>query len=653
MTASSVPVSTLANETISKLKRCKSMKEFHQIHAHMIKTNLVNHTLTISKLIAFCSLSALPNSLSYASSVFRRIENPNYFIFYTLTKGSCDYGDPLDSISYYVDMVSCLNELDKIAFSFPSVLKACSKLRAFKEGKQFFGQILKTQLWFDPFVSNSVVRMFVELGEIEFARGVFDKMPERDLISWNSMITGYLRVGEVELASQLFEEMPERDLVSFNTMIDGYGKCGRCELAEEIFRMMNEKDVVSWTSMISAYVINHHSSKALNLFREMLSLGVKPDVPAIVSVLAAIADLGFVEEGKWVHDYISSNKISLNSGFIASALIDMYSKCGYIENAYDVFRRVSHGQKIGDWNSMISGLAIHGLGQEALEVFLEMERMNIKPDEITFLGLFSAFSHGGLVDEGQFYFEIMQEKYNIAPKLQHYGCLIDLLARAGNLVDALKVIQHMPIEADVLAWKAILSASVKLGNVMIGEKAALRAIELNPNDSSSYVMLSNIYAKAGKWDDVAKVRLMMKQRGVRKIPGCSLIVIDRKVHQFLVAKEMDAGYGSNVHSKIEELVSRLKLEGYEPDLSQVLLDVEQVGKGSLLNLHSEKMALAFGLINTSNGAPIHIIKNLRICCDCHAFIKLVSSVYNRKIVVRDQNRFHHFQNGSCSCRDYW
>ncbi|KAK0606428.1 hypothetical protein LWI29_037615 [Acer saccharum] len=335
-------MSTLANETISKLKRCKSMKEFHQIHTHMIKTNLVNHTLTISKLIALYSLSALPNSLSYASSVFRRIENPNYFIFYTLTKGFCDYGDPLDSITYYVNMVSCLNELDKTAFSLPFVLKACSKLRAFKERKQFFGQILKTQLWFDPFVSNFMVRMFLELGEIEFARRVFDKMPERDLISWNSMITGYLRVGEVELASQLFKEMPERDFVSVNTMIDGYGKCGRCELAEEVFRMMNEKDVVSWTSMISAYVINQHSSKALDLFREMLSLGVKPDVPAIVSVLA---DLGFVEEGKWVHDYISSNKINLNSGFTASALIDMYSKCGYIENAYDVFRRVSHGQK--------------------------------------------------------------------------------------------------------------------------------------------------------------------------------------------------------------------------------------------------------------------------------------------------------------------
>ncbi|KAL5832596.1 hypothetical protein ACOSQ3_016270 [Xanthoceras sorbifolium] len=652
MTATSVPVSILANETISKLKRCKTMKEFHQIHAHMIKTNLVNHTLTISKLIAFCSLSALPDSLSYASSVFRRIENPNHFIFYTLTKGSCDYGDPLDSIAYYVQMVSYFNELDKIAFSLPSVLEACAKLRASKEGKQFFGQILKTHLWCDPFVSNSVVRMFLELGEIELARCVFDKMPKRDLISWNSMITGYLRVGEVELASQLFEEMPERDLVSCNTMIDGYGKCGRWELAEEVFRMMNEKDVVSWTSMISAYVINHHPSKALDLFRQMLILGVKPDVPAIISVLAVIADLGFVEEGKWVHAYISANKINLNSGFIGSALIDMYSKCGYIENAYDVFRRVS-GRKTGVWNSMISGLAIHGLGQEALEVFLDMERMNIKPDEITFLGLFSAFSHGGLVDEGQFYFKIMQEKYNIAPKLQHYGCLVDLFARAGNLVDALEVVQRMPIKADVLAWKAILSASVKLGNVVIGEKAAIRAIELNPKDSSCYVMLSNIYAKSGRWDDVANVRLMMKQRGVRKIPGCSSIVVDGKVHQFLMGKEMDARHGSKVHSKIEELVSRLKLEGYEPDLSQVLLDVEQDGKGSLLKLHSEKMALAFGLINTSKGAPIHIVKNLRICSDCHAFIKLVSNVYNRKIVVRDQNRFHHFENGSCSCRDYW
>ncbi|GLT68976.1 hypothetical protein SLA2020_411640 [Shorea laevis] len=554
MATISGPPTLLVTSTVSTLEKCKTIYEMRQIHAHMIKTNLVNHTFTVGKLIALCSLSGLSGGLDYA------------------------FSNPLQSIILYAHMLSCLKELNGIEFSLPSVLKACGKSRSFKEGRQVHAQILKTHFRFDPFVSNSVIRMYLEFGEIELARRVFDKMFERDVISWNSMITGYLRAGEIELACGLFNEMPKRDVVTCNAMIDGYGKGGKCELAEEVFRMMRDKDVVSWTSMISAYVLDHRPRQALDLFREMLSLGVIPDAAALVSVLSAIGDLGFVEEGKWIHTYISANKISLSPGFIASALIDM--------------------KKIGDWNSMISGLATHGLGQEALEIFLDMERMEIEPDEITFLGLLSACSHGGLLE------------------------------------DALGVIQTMPMEADVLAWKAILSASTKHGNVAIGENAAFKVMDLAPEDSSCYVLLSNIYAKASRWDDVTKVRLMMKQRGVRKIPGCSSILVNGKVHEFLVRKEMDVGYNSEVLSKIDEMVSRLKLEGYEPDLTQVLLDIEEEGKGSSLCHHSEKMALAFGLINIRNGAPIHI-------------------GLQPSNVVRDQNRFHHFEDGSCSCKGYW
>ncbi|KAK9907811.1 hypothetical protein M0R45_000749 [Rubus argutus] len=358
-------------------------------------------------------------------------------------------------------------------------------------------------------------------------------MPQRDQISWNSLITGYLRVGEIELAHGLFNEIPERDLVSCNAMIDGYGKSGKCELAEEVFRTMHHKDVVTWTSMISGYVCNHHPKEALGLFREMLNQGIRPDAPALVSVLSAIADLGFVEEGKWVHTYISTNKIKLSSGFIASALIDMYAKC-----------------------------------HEALEVFLDMSRKEIKPDEITFLGLLSACNHGGLVIR--------------------------------------------------------FSALARHSNVAIGEVLP-KAINLAPEDSSCYILLSNLYAKVGRWDDVGKVRLMMNQRGVQKIPGSSSVLVNGTVHEFLVGKEM------NVKHSVER----------------------KAKKKLTYSLLSEKMALAFGLINRSKGAPIHIVKNLRICHDCHSFIKLVSGVYNCRIVVRDQNRFHQFENGSCSCKDFW
>lgn len=516
------------------------------------------------------------------------------------------------------------------------------------------GFVLKTHyLWRDPLVTNSLVRMCLEVGVLELARSVFDTMPVRDLISWNSLLTGYLRAGEVDMAREVFDKMPQRDVVSCNAMIDGYGKHGKCELAEEVFNATSVRDVVTWTSMISVFVLNHRPGKGLGLFREMLSSGVRPDAPAIVSVLSAIADLGFVEEGKWLHTYVFNNKLHRGCSFIGSALINMYAKCGQIENAYSVFRNICHRRNVGDWNSMISGLALHGLGHEAIKVFLDLEREEIEPDDITFLGLLSACNHGGLVEEGQFYFETMQVKYKVVPKIQHYGGIIDLLCRAGRLEEALGVMRDLPLEPDVLIWKNILSACVKHNDVVMGHTAALRAIELAPEDSSCYVLLSNIYAKQGRWDDVSKVRSMMKKRGVRKIPGCSSIFVDGKVHEFLVGKAMDVGYNRNVLFKLEEVVSRLKLEGYEPDLNQVFLDIEDYEKESKLTLHSEKMALAFGLLSIPQGIPIYIVKNLRICCDCHTFMQLVSKVYNRRVIVRDQNRFHHFDKGCCSCRNHW
>ncbi|XP_038707158.1 pentatricopeptide repeat-containing protein At4g18840-like [Tripterygium wilfordii] len=322
-----------ANPTVTILENCKTMAELRQIHAHMIKTSLVKHNFAISRLVNSCCLHG---ALDYASSIFHRIEDPNPFIFFTLIKGFYGSSNPLQCLILFAHMLSSSKSLDGAEFSLPSVLKVCAELGALKEAMQIYGHILKTHWQADSYVSNSVVRMFLEIGEIELARRVFDRMSKRDLISWNSMITGYVRAGEIDLAHEIFDMMPERDLVSCNAMIDGYGKDARCELAEEVFGMMNEKDVVTWTSMISAYVRSHRPREALVKFREMLRVGVKPDAPAIVSVLSAIADLGFVEE----------------------------------EDAYDVFRSLYHRRNIGDWNSMISGLAMHGLGHEAIEVSL-------------------------------------------------------------------------------------------------------------------------------------------------------------------------------------------------------------------------------------------------------------------------------------------
>lgn len=539
-----IPVSVGASPTRLLSDKRTTLSQVRQIHAYFIKTKLITHALSVAKLVNVLSQSSVP----------------------------------YDAISVFVHALSGFHGIRGVEFFVPPTLKACGKSCAFEEGKQIMGFILKTHLWNDPFVTNSLVRMCLELGMVELARSVFDKMPTRDLISWNSLLSGYLKAGQIDMAREVFERMPQRDLVSCNTMIDGYGKHGFCELAEEVFMDMGVRDVVTWTSMISAFVLNHQPKKGLCLFREMLSLGVRPDAPAVVSVLSAIADLGFVEEGKWIHDYIVCNKMLHSYSFIGSALINMYAKCGQIENAYDVFRSICHRRNVGDWNSMISGLALHGLAREAIELFQEMEREKLKPDDITFLGLLNACNHGGLKDEGQLYFETMQMKYKIVPKIQHYGCIVDLLGRSGCLEQALEVIHDMPFEPDVLIWKAILSASMKHNDVVLGHTAALRAIELAPQDSSCYVLLSNIFAKMGRWNEVNEVRLMMRKRGVRKIPGCSSILVDGKVHQFLVGKALNEGYNQSVLLKLEEVVYKLKSEGYEPDLDEVFWTLKSVKK---------------------------------------------------------------------------
>lgn len=651
-TISTVPF-LLPKQAISLLQKCKTMSELRQIHAYIIKTNLVNHTIAMSKFISFCSLSGVSGGLDCAIAALPRISFPNPFIYFALIKGLSNSSNPLESVVLYTQMLVCLDELDGFEFSLPSVLKACAKLGAFEEGQQLHGHIMKAQFHLDPLVLNSLIRLYLELGQIEMARQLFDKMPQTDIVSWNSMITGYLKVGQIDAATLLFNIMPKRDIVSYNSMIDGYGKYRKFELAQDLFDKMTTKDVITWTSMISACVRNNHLKEALHLFRKMLRSRVQLDAPAIVSVLSAIAELGFVEEGKWIHTYLSTNKLGFDNSFLGSALVDMYAKCGYIDDAYHIFETISHRRKIGDWNSMISGLAIHGLGQEALSLFYDLEKMKIEPNDVSFIGLLSACSHGGLVDEGEFCFKTMQEQYHIVPKLQHYGCMVDLYSRAGHIDDALRVLKNMPFEADILSWKAILSASMKHGNVEMGEIAATRALELAPDDSSCYILLSNIYAKAKRWDDVAKIRLLMRERGVRKTPGCSSILVDGYVHEFLVGKEVKANCNGMVLSKIEEIVCRLKLEGYQPELNQVLLDVEEEEKVGLISVHTEKMAVAFGLIHVSRCVPIHIVNNMRVCCDCHSFLKLVSKVYDHQIILRDQNRFHCFKNGSCSCNEYW
>jgi pentatricopeptide repeat protein len=337
--------------------------------------------------------------------------------------------------------------------------------------------------------------------------------------------------------------------------------------------------------------------------------------------------------------------------FAGNTLLDMYAKSGSIEDAKKIFDRLVK-RDVVSWNSMLKGYSQHGLGKETVQCFEEMLRIGTEPNDVTFLCVLSACSHTGLLDEGQYYFELMKKKCMIEPHVAHYVTIVDLLGRAGLLDRALKFIRELPIEPTAAAWKALLGACRMHKNMELGAYAAERVFELDPYDSGPQVLLSNIYASARRWGDVSKVRKMMKESGLKKEPACSWVEIENTVHVFMSNDDAHL-QRDEIHRKWEEMSGKIKEMGYVPDTSHVLLLVDEHEREVKLQYHSEKLALAFALLNTPPGSTIRIKKNIRACGDCHSAIKFASKVVDREIIVRDTNRFHHFRDGSCSCGDYW
>lgn len=337
--------------------------------------------------------------------------------------------------------------------------------------------------------------------------------------------------------------------------------------------------------------------------------------------------------------------------YVGTSVVDMYCKCGRVEMARKAFNRMKE-RNILSWSAMVAGYGMHGRGHEALEVFYEMTRSGVKPNHITFVAVLAACSHAGLLDDGRHWFHAMKKEFGIDPGVEHYGCIVDLLGRAGCLDEAYGLIKEMTIKPDFVVWGALLSACRIHKNVELGEISANKLFELDPKNCGYYVLLSNIYADAGRWDNAQKMRVLMKNRRLVKPPGYSLVELKGRTHVFLVGDKKHPQH-RQIYIYLEKLTVRMQEAGYVPDTGSVLHDVEQEEKESVLRVHSEKLAVAFAIINTAPGTTVQVIKNLRVCGDCHQAIKLIAKLVDREIIVRDSHRFHHFRNGFCSCGDYW
>ena len=474
-------------------------------------------------------------------------------------------------------------------FAFSMALKACSDLGDLRTGRAVHAQVLKATEDPDQVVNNALLRLYSEDGCFEEALRMFDGMPHRNLVSWNSLIAGLVKKEGV------FE-------------------------AIEAFRIMQGKGMgFSWVTLTT-----------------------------ILPVCARVTALG---SGKEIHAVIVKSTAKPDAP-VLNSLVDMYAKCGAMDYCRRVFNGMQ-GKDLTSWNTLITGYAINGRMTEAMESFQEMICSGFSPDGITFIALLSGCSHAGLADDGCRLFEMMKMDHGISPTVEHYACLVDVLGRAGRIKEALEIVKNMPFKPTGSIWGSLLNSCRLHGNVPLAEAVAKRLFELEPNNAGNYVMLSNIYANAGMWESVKVVREFMEKRGMTKEAGCSWLQIKSKIHTFVAGGSNEFRNSVEYKKVWKRLMEAMEEVGYVPDTGVVLHDVSEEMRAMWVCGHSERLATMFALINTASGMPIRITKNLRVCVDCHSWVKTLSKVTGRVIVLRDTNRFHHFKDGVCSCKDYW
>lgn len=495
---------------------------------------------------------------------------------------------PVEAVSVYSQM-HCLN-ISPDEFTYPVVVKAYRELGDVWAGLAVHGHVVKHGLEFVAMVRTELVIMYVKFGEVGLGEFLFESTIERDLVAWNALIASCVQMGQ--------------------------------------------------------------ASKGLELFHRMREVGVKPDNVSIVSALSACGQLGCLEIGEEIYELAVKEGIECNV-IVENASLDMYVKCGSVELASALFEEMTH-RNVVSWSTMIVGYAMNGESEMALALFTRMWNEGLHPNYVTYLGVLSACSHAGLVREGQVYFDIMAQSNDksIQPRKEHYACMVDLFGRSGHLEEAYNFIKSMPMEPDSGVWGALLGACAIHKNVKLGQHVADLLFEVAPDIASYHVLLSNMYAAAGRWDCVDKVRLRMRNKGIKKVAAYSSVESDGKVHIFH-GGDRSHSQCPLIYEKLEELLKQMKSMGYTPKIDYVFHDVETEEKEATLNTHSEKLAIAFGLMNVRTELPIRVIKNLRVCEDCHTFSKFVSKITLRDIIMRDKNRFHHFRGGLCSCKDFW
>ncbi|GAB4831558.1 hypothetical protein Ancab_005569 [Ancistrocladus abbreviatus] len=639
------------------------------------KTGIPNAHLYTKMINGYCR----NNRLNDALLLFYKMPIRDTVVWNSIIKGCSDCGDLIMARNLFDEMP------ERNVVSWTTMINGYLRF-----GMMDVAETLFNEMSFRDVVSwNSMIYGYFSNGEVGKACELFEKMPCRNVISWTSMISGLDQNGRSNEALTLFRQMvgcalePTSDtlccvvtacakvsafeqglqihahIVKMGYFLDDfisaslitfYAKCKQVENFCKVFHERGHDNVVVWTSLLTGYNLNFKHEDALKVFSDMMKRGGLPNQSSFTSVLNSCC--GLVDSGRGKEVHAAAIKLRFQTDvFVCNSLVVLYSRCGSIRDGIAAFRGILE-KNLVSWNSIIVACAQHGYGMRVLSFFCQMIRSNVEPDEITFTGLLYACSHSGMARKGRRFFQYFTQFKSVEIKLEHCACMVDIMGRCGELEEAEDFIKNCPIEVNSMVWLALLSACRMHFNSEIAERAAKCILDLDPHCSAAYILLSNLYASSSRWMDVSRIRWEMRKRGIVKQQGCSWVTVKGTRHEFL-SEDRSHPLTEEIYQHLEWLDGKLKEFGYAPDKGFALHDLEDEQKEAVLSRHSERLAIAFGLISTAEGSPIIVMKNLRVCGDCHSAIKLIARIVGREITLRDSSRFHHFTDGICSCGDYW
>ncbi|XP_006653061.2 putative pentatricopeptide repeat-containing protein At3g15130 [Oryza brachyantha] len=670
--------------------RGSSLRAGVQLHAVLMKLGFGSDIMLNNNLI---DMYTKCGKLVMAGEVFGEMRERNVVSWTALMVGFLQHGESRECLRLFKEMQGSSTAPNE--FTLSAILKACGG--GTRDGGQIHGVCVRTGFEGHDVVANSLVVMYSKGRCTGDARRVFDATPFRSLATWNAMISGYSHAGYGRDSLLVFREMrrqhdeqpdeftfasllkacsglgaaregaqvhaamavrgfsPVSNSILAGALLDVYVKCHCLPVAMKVFDRLERRNAIQWTTVIVGHAHEGKVKEAMQQFRRFWSSGVRADGHVLSSVVGVFADFALVEQGKQVHCYTAKTPAGLDVS-VANSLVDMYLKCGLTGEAERLFRGMPV-RNVVSWTAMINGVGKHGHGREAIDLFEEMQAEGIDADEVAYLALLSACSHSGLVEECRRYFSRICQDPRLRPKAEHYACMVDLLGRAGELREAKELILSMPMAPTVGVWQTLLSACRVHKDVGVGREVGDVLLSIDGDNPVNYVMLSNIFAEAGEWRECQSIRGAMRRKGLKKQGGCSWTEVDKEVHFFYGGGDEAHPQGGDIRRVLRDVERRMREQlGYSGDAQFALHDVDDESRAESLRGHSERLAVGLWLLRDGmdgGGEVIRVYKNLRVCGDCHEFFKGLSAVVRRVLVVRDANRFHRFQNGACSCTDYW